>query len=120
VFEELIEKREGWEWDEGEQGSSRSAREGDGLDVGQADGAPQAGISHSEMCNLVDALGQPDPDWETVEREGRKPLFVPSKELANWAYRCRDTRSDRFQEAARRVVTLRARHEGRKLPLNGE
>jgi hypothetical protein len=71
------------------------------------------------MCDLIDDLGQPGPDWETAQRPGRDPLFVPTKELANWAYLRRDAGSERFQEAARRVVTLRARHEGRESPLNG-
>jgi hypothetical protein len=48
------------------------------------------------------------------------PLFVPTKELTNWAYFRRDSGSEQFQKAARRVVNLRARHEGRDSPLSGE
>jgi hypothetical protein len=72
------------------------------------------------MTELVDVLRQPPGDWEPVDRGGRNPLFVPSKELANWAYRRRDAGSDRFQEAARKVVRLRARHEGRPSPLRSD
>lgn len=117
VFEDLTEKREGWEWDEnGETAEGEKLEEGSGsLDSGQADG-----VTHSEMCGLIEDLGQPPCGWDTVDRPARDPLFLPSKELANWAYFRRDSGSDQFQEAARRVVNLRARHEGRESPLNAE
>jgi hypothetical protein len=73
------------------------------------------------MCDLIDSLGQSPEDWETVDRIGRQdPLFVPTKELANWAYFRLGSGSEQFQKAARRVVNLRARHEGRDSPLSGE
>jgi hypothetical protein len=122
AFEALTEKREGWEWDgegpEAEEGSggARSSEGPGGLDV-----EPTAGVTHPEMCDLIEDLGQPGPDWEPIERPGNQnPLFVPTKELANWAYFRRDSRSERFQEAARRVVNLRARHEGWESPLSGD
>ena len=118
AFEALTEKREGWEWGEG----SGPGSQGEGLET-----EPRAGVSHSAMCDLIDALRQPPYDWETIEQEGQA-LFVPSKELANWAYRqyqqCRkegqDQGGEAFEEAARQVVHIRARHEGRKSPINGE
>jgi hypothetical protein len=117
VFEDLTEKREGWEWDEnGETAEGEKLEERSGsLGSGQAEG-----VTHSEMCGLIEDLGQPPCDWDTVDRPGKAPLFVPSTELANWAYFRRDSGSDQFQEAARRVVNLRARHEGRESPLSAE
>jgi hypothetical protein len=122
AFEALTEKREGWEWDgegpEAEEGSggARSSEGPGGLDV-----EPTAGVTHPEMCDLIEDLGQPGPNWEPIERPGNQNLlFVPTKELANWAYFRRDSRSERFQEAARRVVNLRARHEGWESPLSGD
>lgn len=112
AFQALTERREGWEWDADAEPSNRTGTE--------LDAEPTTGVSHGEMAELIDALRQPSGDWETVEREGQPPLFVPSKELANWAYRRRDVGSDRFREAAREVVTLRARHEGRRSPLESE
>ena len=112
-------RREGWEWNEAERGETPTAREEEG---GQSDldAKPEAGVTHPEMCDLIDMLGQLPHEWETVERSGKNPLFVPSKDLANWAYFRRDSGSERFQEAARRVVNLRARHEGEDSPLNGD
>jgi len=118
AFEALTENTEGWEWgeEEGPEGGGRPEGSGEpgGLDVGQT-----VGITHPEMCDLIEDLRQPGPGWETVDRPGKNPLFVPTKELANWAYRRRNSGSERFQEAARKVVTLRARHEGRESPLSG-
>lgn len=109
AFEALSKKREGWEWDEGNEGPDQ----GDGLET-----QPKAGVSHSEMCNLIEDLGQPPWDWETVDRSGKDPLFVPSKRGANWSYFRHDSGSEAFQEAARRVVNVRARHEGRECPIS--
>jgi hypothetical protein len=117
AFRALTEENEGWEW-EGEGSEEAKSSEGPG-EPGGLDTRPTAGITHPEMCDLIEDLGQPGPDWETAQRPGQDPLFVPTKELANWAYLRRDAGSERFQEAARRVVTLRARHEGRESPLNG-
>jgi hypothetical protein len=72
------------------------------------------------MCELIEDLGQPDPGWETIERQRKNPLFVPTKELANWAYFRLGSGSEQFQKAARRVVNLRARHEGRDSPLSSD
>lgn len=115
AFEALTEKRQGWEWDEAEEESANRNETGEarGLDV-----EPTAGVTHPEMCDLIEDLGQPPKDWETVERCGKNPLFVPTKELANWAYFRRDSGNERFQEAARRVVNLRARHEDREFPIS--
>jgi len=110
AFEALTEKKEGWEWDEGSEGPGN---QGEGLET-----EPRAGVSHSAMCDLIDALRQPPYDWETIELEGQA-VFVPSKELANWAYFRRTEGSKRFQEAARRVVHVRARHKGRESPIGG-
>lgn len=112
AFQALTEKREGWEWNADAEPSGQA---GAGLDA-----EPTTGVSHGEMAELIDALRQPPGDWETVERRRQDPLFVPSKALANWAYRRRDAGSDRFREAARRIVILRARHEGRPSPLESE
>ena len=121
AFENLTEKREGWEWDEGDgethDGGAKNLEGGgghSGLDV-----KPTVGVTHPEMCDLIEDLGQPSGEWETVERDGANPLFFPSKELANWAYFRRTEGSKRFQEAARRVVHVRARHEGRESPIGG-
>jgi hypothetical protein len=70
---------------------------------------------------------------ERARREGwshctgcmRTPAYelsesAPTKELANWAYFRRDSGSEQFQKAARWVVNLRARHEGRDSPISGE
>lgn len=116
LFEDLTQKKEGWEWDE--DGSTGNAKNlggggGRGLNVDQT-----AGVTHTEMCDLIDDLGRPDHDWETVERPNSNPLFVPSKQLANWAYFRRETGSEQFQTAARRVVNVRARHEGRESPID--
>jgi len=117
AFEALTGKREGWEWDENGEAAEAEGLEGDepGLDVGQVEG-----ITHSEMCGLVEDLGQPPCDWDTVDRSGKAPLFVPSKELANWAYFRQGSGSEKFQKAARRVVNLRACHEDRESPLSAE
>jgi len=117
-LEEAQKRQEGWEWDESEGGEAPTAGEEEG---GQSDldAKPEAGVTHPEMCDLIDDLGKPPHDWETVDRPGKNPLFVPSKDLANWAYSRRDSGSERFQEAARRVVNLRARHEKRDSPLSG-
>jgi hypothetical protein len=124
AFEALTERREGWEWDgegpeeAGGPGGARSSEEPGGLDV-----EPTVGVTHPEMCDLIEDLGQPSLDgkmWETADRPGRDLLFVPTRELANWAYFRRDTGSERFQEAVRRVVNLRARHEDRESPLSGD
>jgi len=124
AFEALTEKSEGWEWGEEDSGgatgsgkatSSEGPDEPGGLDV-----QPTAGVTHPEMCDLIEDLGKPGPDWETVDRQGKNPLFVPTKELANWAYFRRDSGNEQFQEAAQRVVNLRARHEGRESALSGE
>ena len=118
AFEALTETREGWEWDgEGSEGEERREQDA-GADSLNLKETP--GVTHPEMCDLIEDLRQPDPGWETVERQGRNPLFVPTKELANWACFRRDSGSEQFQKAARRVVNLRARHEGRDSPLSGE
>jgi hypothetical protein len=122
AFEALTEKREGWEWDgEGPEGAESSGGAKSSEGAGALDTEPTAGVTHPEMCDLIEDLRQPDLDekmWEPIERPGnRDPLFVPTKELANWAYFRWDSGSEQFQEAARRVVNLRARHEGRKSPL---
>jgi len=109
AFESLTEKREGWEWDEGDEESGS-----EGLET-----EPTVGVTHPEMCDLIEDLRRPDGDWETVDRPGKNPVFIPSKKLANWAYFRRDQGSQQFQEAAREVVNLRARHEGRKSPIGG-
>lgn len=110
AFEALTEKREGWEWDEGNGGPGN---QGEGLET-----EPRAGVSHSSMCDLIDALRQPPYDWKTIELEGQA-VFVPSKELANWAYaQLQNDGGEAFEEAARRVVQLRARHEGRECPIS--
>ncbi|WP_158704989.1 helix-turn-helix domain-containing protein [Salinibacter altiplanensis] len=122
AFEALTEKHQGWEWDE-DGSREESSREGGtkNLEGGEPGGLEQTvGVTHTEMCDLIEDLRQPGPDWETAQRQGRDPLFVPTKELANWAYFRRDSGSDQFQEAARRVVNLRARHEGRKSPLSAD
>ena len=120
AFEALTEKQEGWEWDpdaDADADPGRSEAETPGR--AGLDAEPTIGVGHAEMCDLIQALGSgiSANDFETVEREGRDSLFVPSKELANWAYFRRDEGSDRFRQAAREVVTLRARHEGRPSPL---
>jgi hypothetical protein len=126
AFQALTEKREGWEWD---AASGQAGRDRAGSGHAESDHAgrrpeleaePTPGVTHAEMTELVDVLRQPPGDWEPVDRGARNPLFVPSKELANWAYRRRDAGSDRFQEAARKVVRLRARHEGRASPLRSD
>jgi len=117
AFENLTEKHEGWEWDE-EEDTRRRGRSGSpdrGLNVEEITGA-----THSQMCDLIDTLSVTADHFETVDRPGKNPLFVPSKELANWAYHRVDSGSERFQEAARRVVNLRARPEGRESPLSEE
>jgi len=124
AFEALTEQREGWEWDESGAGSrEENFREGDSKNpegAGPGGLEQTVGVTHTEMCDLIEDLRQPGPDWEPVERQGKKPLFVPTKELANWAYFRRDSGSEQFQEAARQVVNLRARHEGRKSPLSAD
>ncbi|MCS3648524.1 hypothetical protein [Salinibacter ruber] len=118
AFETLSETREGWEWDkEGSEGGERR-EQGAGTDSLNLEETP--GVTHPEMCDLIEDLGQPDPGWETIERRGKNLLFVPTKELANWAYFRLGSGSDQFQKAARRVVNLRARHEGRDSPISGE
>jgi hypothetical protein len=96
--------------DRGSEGPDQS----DGLET-----QPKAGVSHSEVRSLIEDLGQPPWDWETVDRSGKDPLFVPSKRGANWAYFRHDSGSEEFRAAARRVVNVRARHEGRKSPIGG-
>jgi hypothetical protein len=122
AFQALTEKREGWEWDEDAPDSQNEGGKNFGGDPGGLGTGPTAGVSHAEMCDLVGELGRgiTTGDFEKVDREGRNPLWVPSKELANRAYRLRNSGSDRFQEAARRVVNLRARHEGRPSPIGGQ
>jgi len=115
AFEALVGQNEGWEWDAGEEEpnegrSDTASGEADGLDVPRE---PTAGVTHSRMIELIDALEQPPHGWEPVEREGRNPLFVPTPKLGNWAWRRRDTGNEAFQEAAGRVVQIRKRHEGR-------
>ncbi|WP_103021010.1 type IV toxin-antitoxin system AbiEi family antitoxin domain-containing protein [Salinibacter altiplanensis] len=120
AFKALTEKHQGWEWDEDGDGScEESSREGGTKNPeGKRGGLEQTvGVTHTEMCDFIEDLRQPSPDWETAQRQGRDPLFVPTKELANWAYFRRDSGSEQFQEAARRVVNLRARHEDRESPL---
>lgn len=114
AFENLTEKQEGWEWGEEERQQARASEEG-GLDVEQT-----AGITHPEMCDLIDTLSVSAGRFETVDRPGENPLFVPTKELANWAYFNREEGSEAFRKAARRIVNLRARHEGRESPISGE
>ena len=118
AFEALTETREGWEWDEEDPEGEKRREQDAGADSLNLEETP--GVTHPEMCDLIEDLRQPDPGWQTVERQGRNPLFVPTKELANWAYFRRDSGSEQFQKAARRVVNLRARHEGRDSPLGGE
>jgi hypothetical protein len=118
AFEALTETREGWEWDEEDPEGEEQER---GTGGGSLNLEETPGVTHPEMCDLIEDLRQPDPGWETTHRPGgRDPLFVPTKELANWAYFRRDSGSEQFQKAARRVVNLRARHEGRDSPLSGE
>jgi hypothetical protein len=119
AFEALTETREGWEWDEEDPEGEERREQGAGADGLNLEETP--GVTHPEMCDLIEDLGQPDLGWETTHRLGeRDPLFVPTKELANWAYFRRNSGRERFQKAARRVVNLRARHEGRDSPIGGE
>ncbi|MCS3701912.1 hypothetical protein GGQ20_003255 [Salinibacter ruber] len=119
AFEALTETREGWEWDEEDPGGEKRRERDAGGDSLNLEETP--GVTHPEMCKLIENLGQPDPDWETAQRPGgRDPLFVPTKELANWAYFRLGSGSEQFQKAARRVVNLRARHEGRDSPIGGD
>jgi hypothetical protein len=53
------------------------------------------------MCDLIEDLRQPDPDWETAHRPRQDLLFMATKKLTNWAYNRRDSGSERFQKAAR-------------------
>ncbi|MCS4162514.1 hypothetical protein GGP94_002958 [Salinibacter ruber] len=119
AFEALTETREGWEWDEEDSEGEKRREQDAGGDSLNLEETP--GVTHSEMCELIENLGQPDPDWETAQRPGEwDPLFVPTKELANWAYFRLGSGSEQFQKAARRVVNLRARHEGRDSPIGGD
>jgi len=122
-FQARTDEREGWEWDAGSGQAGRDRAGSDHAESNHAgrrpelDAEPTPGVTHAEMTELVDALRQPPCDWEPVRREGRNPLFVPSKELANWAYRRWHDESGRFEEAARKVVFLRARYEGVTPPI---
>ncbi len=118
AFDNLTETREGWEWDDEDPRGEERREQGAGADSLNLEETP--GVTHPEMCDLIDELGQPDPGWETIERQRKNPLFVPTKELANWACSRWNSGSEQFQKAARRVVNLRARHEGRDSPLSSE
>ena len=107
AFEALVGQQEGWEWDAGEQEKASGA---EGLDVPRE---PTPGVTHARMIELIDELGQPPHGWEPVERPDRDPLFVPTPELGNWAWRRQDTGDEAFQEAAERVVQIRKRYEDR-------
>lgn len=150
-FQARTDEQEGWEWNAGSEPEGRGkSRVGSGQ-VGsnhaesdhaksnsaksdragrrpELDAEPTPGVTHAEMTELhVDALRQPPGDWEPVERRGQDPLFVPSRELANWAYRrlCKNggkqpQGSERFRKAARKVVNVRARYEGKPSPLRSD
>ncbi len=119
AFEALTETREGWEWDEEDPEGEERREQDAGADSLNLQEIP--GVTHPEMCDLIEDLGQPDLGWETTHRLGERDLlFVPTKELANWAYFRRNSGRERFQKAARRVINLRARHEGRDSPIGGE
>jgi hypothetical protein len=74
----------------------------------KADVEEAVGVTHSKMCDLVEALGRPKVGtWNCHQREGELNLFVPSRELAEWARsRKGPEASDRFQKAASTVVAL--------------
>jgi hypothetical protein len=107
AFKTLSERCQGWEWEA--QDTTTNLKPPPSAD--QQDSC--VGLTHTEMCDVIDALHQPPGSWQCTRRKGRPNVFIPDKELARWAWHNRDALgTERARRAAKRLIEIRKKYEG--------
>ena len=71
-----------------------------------------AGVSHSEMCDIVTALWCSTDHFEVVETEGDEVRFLPGKKLARWCWHKCDDLDGHREQMAREIIAVRKDYEG--------